>query len=175
MTFKLLKRPVTLLASLSVFSVIALAAALASEAFLGLEPCKLCIYQRWPFLIVAILGAIGVALKKIKGLPEAMIGISGVAMLTNAIIATYHTGVEQKWWVSQVDGCVVPSFSNEKQSILENIMSAPTGRCDEIPWQDPLIGLSMANYNVIICFGLFCVCAASLYAIKTCPKGSSPP
>ncbi len=27
-------------------------------------------------------------------------------------------------------------------------------RCDEIPWADPILNLSMANYNVIFCLGL---------------------
>ena len=72
-----------------------------------------------------------------------------------------------KWWISQVEGCAVPNFGDgEPQSILEDILSAPTAACADIPWQDPIIGLSMANYNVILCFGIAVVCILSIIIRK---------
>lgn len=165
--FTFIKCPVAMLASVMAISVAALLAAFGSEAFLGLEPCQLCIYQRWPFAIVILLGVIGIAFRKVNGLSEAMVGVSGVAFLTNAAIAGYHTGVEQKWWRSAFEGCAVPNWDgDEPQSLLDNILSAPTGRCDEISWQDPLFGLSMANYNVLMGLGLAALCFLSLYLHK---------
>lgn len=159
--FRLLTCPVALFGGIALLSVFALAAALYSEVALGLEPCILCIYQRFPFVIGAVFGVLGLIL---RGKPRAMVALlnlTGLNFLINSGIALYHTGVEQKWWMSAVEGCAVPNFSDDPQSILENILSAPTARCDEIPWQDPLIGLSMANYNVILCFGIFAVCVLS--------------
>ena len=165
--FSLLRCPFAVLLGITVLSFLSLAAALGSEAFLGLEPCILCVYQRWPFAAVIVFGIIGLVMKQRPYIVQSMIALSGLAFLINSGIAFYHTGVEQKWWVSAVDGCLIPGFGDEEpQSILENIMSAPTARCDEIPWQDPIIGLSMANYNVLLCFGLFAVCALSLYLLR---------
>lgn len=160
--FKLLHCPFAVLIGITAISFFSLLAALGSEVFLGLEPCILCVYQRIPYLAVILFGFIGLALKKHAPAPQIMIGLSGLAFALNSVIAFYHTGVEQKWWQSAVEGCAVPNFGNEPQSILENILSAPTANCAEIPWEDPLIGLSMANYNIILCFGLFCVCAVSV-------------
>ena len=169
---KILSCPFVMLSGLALLSITALIAAFASEAFLGLEPCILCVYQRWPYAIVAILSLFGVILckkqKKVDdgcppvpaAVPWIMFG-NALVFLANSIIASYHTGVEQKWWASAVEGCAVPDFGDEPKSILENIMSAPTGNCAEIPWQDPLIGLSMANYNALLCFGLFVICTIS--------------
>lgn len=157
------EHPCYTLGAVAAIAFIALATAFASEAFLGLEPCKLCIYQRWPFAIVILLGIIGLT---IKALRRPALFLSGLAMLVNSGIALYHSGVEQKWWKSAFEGCSVPSaFLNgdKTQSILENIMSAPTARCDEIPWQDPILGLSMANYNILLCFALFIVCALGFW------------
>jgi len=160
--FKLLRCSFVVLIGLTGLSVFALSAALYSEVALGLEPCILCIYQRIPFAIVILLGLTGTALKKKPPIPRAMVGLSGIAFLINSGIAFYHTGVEQKWWTSGVEGCAAPNFGDEEpQSMLENILSAPTANCAEIPWQDPIIGLSMANYNVILCLGLFVTCAIS--------------
>ncbi len=159
---KALSCPPLVLTGLVILSVFALLAAFASEAFLGLEPCILCIYQRWPYAIVAFIGLIALGVRRrVPALARLSVGLSGLVFLANSAIALYHTGVEQKWWASEVEGCAVPDFSDEPQSILQNIMSAPTGNCAEIPWSDPLIGLSMANYNVALCFGLFALCMVS--------------
>lgn len=161
----LLRNPFAVLLGTTVISVLALSAAFISEGFLGLEPCILCIYQRWPYAAVILFGLIG--LKKSPAVQRAMIGLSGVTFLINSAIALYHSGVEQHWWRSAVEGCLIPGFgSDEPQNLLDNILSAPSGRCDEIPWQDPLIGLSMANYNAILCFGLFLICMASVALLR---------
>jgi disulfide bond formation protein DsbB len=167
---KLLSCPVAVLAGITAISVFSLLAALGSEVFLGLEPCILCVYQRFPYLAVIVFGTIGLAFRNRPKLPNLMIGLSGITFLVNSGIAFYHTGVEQKWWKSAVEGCAVPRFDDgEPQSILENILSAPTANCAEIPWQDPILGLSMANYNVLLCFGLFAICAFSFVRLKTRP------
>lgn len=151
----ILNCPYAVMALVTLLSFTALAAAFSSEAFLGLEPCILCIYQRWPYAIVLLIGIVTLVLKKHLGIA---VGVSGLAFLVNSGIAAYHTGVEQHWWKSAVEGCKVSFPTDAKQSLLENIMSAPTASCDTIPWQDPVLNLSMANYNAVFCFGLFVVC-----------------
>ena len=164
---KLLTCPVTMLGGIAGVSLFSLTAALFSEVALGLEPCILCIYQRIPFVIGVLLGIAGLFLRNKPAALNALIGFLGLTFLVNSGIALYHTGVEQKWWVSAVEGCSVPSFSDEPQSMLENILSAPTANCAEIPWQDPILGLSMANYNVLLCFGIFAACVLSVLMRRT--------
>jgi disulfide bond formation protein DsbB len=154
--------PHVIAAGLAGVSVVALIAAFASEAFLGLEPCKLCIYQRWPYVVAAILGTMGfIAHARPRLLAGTLAGCT-LSFGVNACIALYHSGVERHWWASAVEGCAVPDFAAAPQTMLENILSAPTGRCDEIPWADPLLGLSMANYNVAL--GLV-LAVVSLYTL----------
>lgn len=163
-----------ILSAIVAISAFALAAALISEVVLGLEPCILCIYQRIPFVIVIILGLAGLFLRK-NGRATALITLlCGIAFLVNAGIAFYHSGVELHWWRSAVEGCAVNFESNEPQSVLENILSAPTARCDEIAWSDPVLGLSMANYNFVLCLGLFMAYMLSLVA-RRCRKDSTFP
>ena len=151
-----------------------LTAAFIAEGLLELEPCILCIYQRYPFAIGLLLGIIGLGLRKEKKVAAALLGICGINFLLNSLIAAYHTGVEQHWWKSAVEGCsVVFLDDSSSKSILENIMSAPMGDCSKIPWQDPILGLSMANYNIALCFGLFIFCIVSAVMVaKTKPPHS---
>lgn len=172
MMWNILKCPVLVLSGAVAVSIFALAAAFGAEAFLGLEPCILCIYQRWPFAIVAAVGGIALIRRKRPCAVSAALSVSALAFLINSTIAFYHTGIEQKWWASALEGCAVPNFGGAPQSILENIMSAPTGRCDEPSWFDPIFGLTMANYNVVLCLGLAAVCAISLY-LRYAQKGQT--
>lgn len=140
---------------MALIAVAALGMALISQYFFGLEPCILCIIQRYPYGIVIALGFIGFALSfKCKKAVAAIMGIVGVTFLTNSVIAFYHTGVEQKWWPSHLEGCAVPDLGSDPDNILAALETSQAARCDEIPWADPILNLSMANYNVAFCLGL---------------------
>lgn len=143
--------PIAVLGVLVAVSAAALAAALVGQYGFGLHPCPLCIYQRIPYAVVIGLGLIGIVLSmKINvKIGAAVIALCGIAFLVNSSIAFYHVGVEQKWWAS--GACSVPDFSmlsfEEMQARINN---APAVSCDAIPWQ--MFGISMAGYNVILCF-----------------------
>ncbi|MFK7839020.1 MAG: disulfide bond formation protein B [Bdellovibrionales bacterium] len=174
----LLSCPIAMFCGIAGVSFFALFAALYSEVVLDLQPCPLCIYQRIPFLIGGVLGIIGLFLRQRPKIVDSIIGLAGLGFLVNSGIAFYHSGVERKWWESAVEGCNVnldallaPETEVSTQSILQDIMSAPTANCAEIPWEDPLLGLSMANYNVLLCFGIFVACVLSLLIRKTYGSG----
>ena len=90
--------------------------------------------------------------------------------MTGAAIASYHTGVEQHWWASALEGCKV-SFDTGEKSLMERIMSTPAARCDEIPWADPVLNLSMAAWNVIVSLILAALSAASAILIARKANG----
>jgi disulfide bond formation protein DsbB len=137
------------------FSATALGMAFISQYAYGLHPCVLCIYQRVPYALIILFGVLGLGLGRSS--PRAIHIFTGLTALTfaaNAIIAFYHTGVERKWWTSFLEGCSVPSLEGNITDVLAQIAATPVVRCDEIPWTDPVIGLSMANYNVLFCLAL---------------------
>ena len=142
---------------------LALAAALVSQYVYGLQPCVLCIYQRVPYGIVIALGILGIVLggKNPKYGPP-LLGLTAGAFALNAVIAFYHSGVERHWWKSFLEGCAVPDMEGDITDVLARIAATPAARCDEIPWTDPVFGLSMANYNVMVCLAL---AMAALYAL----------
>jgi disulfide bond formation protein DsbB len=141
--------------SFAVFSAAALGMAFISQYAYGLHPCILCIYQRVPYALIILFGVLGLAFSRSS--PRAVhlfTGLTALTFLANAIIAFYHTGVERKWWTSFLEGCSVPSLEGNITDVLAQIAATPVVRCDEIPWTDPVIGLSMANYNVLFCLVL---------------------
>ncbi|MGB5863066.1 MAG: disulfide bond formation protein B [Sulfitobacter sp.] len=124
-------------------SVAILAGAYAFQHIGGMAPCKLCLWQRWPH-ISAI--SIGVVLMLTGEWRMAWLGV--VAMLSTAMIGIYHVGVEQDWWEGPTS-CSAGDISNlDPQALLDQILTAPLVRCDDIAWQ--LAGISMAGWNAIL-------------------------
>lgn len=136
-------------------SVALLLGALAFQYLGGLAPCKLCIVQRWPHVAAAVAGA-GALL-----IPGIWLPLAGLlAALTTAAVGLYHAGVELTWWEGP-DTCTSgPVGSLTPEQLMEQIMTAPLVRCDEIAWS--FAGLSMASWNAIISLGLAALWVAAI-------------
>ena len=122
--------------------------ALAFQYIGDLPPCKLCYWQRYPHF-----AAIGIGVVALVTGMAALAALGALAALSTAGVGLYHVGVEQKWWqgpTSCSGGGNVGALSTE--DLLNQIMSAPLVRCDEIPWQ--MLGLSMAGWNMVLSLGL---------------------
>lgn len=131
----------------------ALSMAFIAEKVYGLDPCILCLYQRAPYAIAIFLGIVAVwAANLLPRLAPWALGVLGLVFSANIMIAAYHTGVERGWWKSFLEGCAVPSLEGNITDVLAQIEARTDApRCDEIPWADPILGLSMANYNILFC------------------------
>ena len=131
----------------------ALAAALASQYWGDLQPCVLCIYQRYAYLGAAAFGLLGLIAGPRTGARRAAVALAGLAFLTGAAIAAFHVGVEQQWWRGTAE-CHGPAF-DPNASIAElrkQLLGTRFIPCDEVPWS--LFGISMAGYNVLASLGL---------------------
>ncbi|HNQ92545.1 MAG TPA: disulfide bond formation protein B [Alphaproteobacteria bacterium] len=151
-------RAVAILVTL--FSALALGAGFTAQFGFGLKPCELCLIQRIPFAINILLGIVGtIWLARTR----MIIVLSGLVYLVNSGIAFFHSGVERHWWTS-FSGCSTPDLSGSIEDLMARIEKTDVTRCDDIPWQ--LFGLSMANYNVMMCAGLGMACLLYLVLRK---------
>ncbi|MDH3702108.1 MAG: disulfide bond formation protein B [Alphaproteobacteria bacterium] len=133
-------RPLPVLAALAAAT---LAIAYASQYLGGLEPCQLCLYQRWPWWAVLAIAGTGLWPKTNDRLRRALTGLCGGILLGGAALAFFHAGVEQGWWegLASCGGGSVPGSLAEMQKMLNQ----PIVRCDQPAWT--LFGVSMAGYN----------------------------
>jgi len=143
-----------------------LSAAWAFQYGFGYPPCELCLYQRYPYMAVAALGAIAFFTKKHPSLgthrtARGFLVLIAFLMLLDAGIALDHVGVEQAWW--QGPGVCTPSFDGAMtyEELRDAILSAPPVRCDVPAWT--LFGISMAGYNFLLALAL---AAFGIYAFK---------
>ena len=130
-------------------SVFALAAAFTAQYGFGLRPCILCLTQRVPFAVTALLGA--VAFTRAEPLRRRLVLIAGLLFLLNAAVAVYHVGVEHHWWASP--GCSGEAGQAVSVSGLAARMNIPAQvPCDQPPWD--WHGLTMAGLNIFYSAGL---------------------
>jgi len=126
---------------------------------LGYPPCALCIWQRWPHAAAIAIGAIALAV------PHAALPMAGaLAALATAAVGVYHTGVERAWWDGPSTCSSLPPGQLSPQELMEQIMTAPLVRCDEVAWS--LAGLSMASWNAILSVGLAVLWLAAARAAR---------
>jgi len=129
-------------------SVALLGGALFFQYVLGMAPCELCIWQRWPHVVAAGLGLV------VWFVPAAPVFVLGAAAAAaSGVIGLYHTGVERGWLAGPTACSGAPDFGSlTAEQMLERVLAAPVVRCDEVAWQ--MLGLSMASWNAVLSFAL---------------------
>jgi disulfide bond formation protein DsbB len=136
-----------------------LLAAFAFQHIGGLAPCAMCLWQRWPHAAAVVIGGLGAVLP-VAGLAA----LGGLAMLTNAGISLYHTGVERAWWEgpSSCSGGGGDLGAMDVADLLNPDAGSGIVMCDEVAWQ--MLGLSMASWNGLACLALAAIWVMALRA-----------
>ena len=114
---------------------------------MGLQPCKMCYWQRYPHGVAAFLGGV------ILIAPLLWVKMLGaVSASITSFIGFYHAGVEKKWWEGP-QSCTSGDIQNlSTDALFEKILNAPVVRCDDIPWE--FLNISMAGWNGILSLSL---------------------
>lgn len=95
-----------------------------AQHVMGMAPCALCLWERWPYRVLIVLGLLWLALAATRRTGGAVIAALVSATLLAAIgIAFLHVGVEQGWWPSPLPECAAPHFSGG--TIAERLASMP--------------------------------------------------
>lgn len=113
----------------------------------GLQPCELCLLQRWPHRVAIVLGILALILPQ-RLWARALAALGGVTMLVSAGFGLYHTGVERHWWEGPTKCTSGDVSSLSADDLLNQIMAAPLVHCDQVAWS--MWGLSMASWNMLI-------------------------
>lgn len=111
----------------------------------GMAPCQMCIWQRWPFGILTVVGLIGAFTW-----PRTMLILALLVMLASIGLAGYHVGVEQGV-VPLPAGCATVGEASSVEELKAMLKAAPP-TCDQVSFT--LLGLSLAGWNVVGSVGL---------------------
>ena len=141
-------RPIWPLLILLISGAMLAAAVFYFQGHLGLQPCPLCMQQRyWHWAVMGVSALAFVATRVQPKWINWAIVIVGLVLLGSAAMGGYHVAVEQKWVVAQCDiGGTVNASDLSLGNLPDGDLRPP--RCDEIVWS--LMGISMAGYNAMI-------------------------
>jgi disulfide bond formation protein DsbB len=125
-------------------ALVALSLARNSETWLDLVPCTLCLWQRWPYLAIMLVA--GCALYRID-LAGRVLWVAVALFWGNAVLASFHAGVEWGFWPNILTACVP---SGPPAGSVDDLLRAMPTRA--VPCEEAAIrfaGLSMAGWNAI--------------------------
>jgi disulfide bond formation protein DsbB len=127
---------------------------------LGLKPCPLCLEQRYPYYFAIPLAVMVLLGEQVGSSRKVLLGALGaiaLGMLWNAGLATYHAGVEWKWWAGPQDCSGALDNFGTVTDLLRQLETMSPVRCDEAAWR--FLGMSLAGYNALIALALAGVAA----------------
>ena len=111
---------------------------------LGHQPCKLCIYQRIPYILSIFLIIELIFFKKNE---KTTLLLLSLIFIISAFLAFYHVGLEQGFFTESFV-CESKNFSETltKDQLLEQLKQNATN-CKDVTFK--VLGLSLASINVI--------------------------
>ena len=125
------------------YSLFAIFFALYIEFVLEYKPCKLCLYQRIPYVIAIFISFIGYNYFKNDKILILIIVIFSVSFF----ISGYHYGIENNFF-EEFSGCTAKSLgTTDKQEILKSLNDNITS-CKDVNFK--LFGISLAGINLLL-------------------------
>ena len=125
------------------YSLFAIFFALYVEHFLGYKACKLCLYQRIPYLVAIFISFLGYNYLKNDKILILIIVIFSVSFF----ISGYHYGIENNFF-EEFSGCTAKSLgTTDKQEILKSLNDNITS-CKDVNFK--LFGISLAGINLLL-------------------------
>ena len=124
--------------------VLSLISAFVIEYGLGHKPCKLCLYQRYPYYISVLLLMSIFVLKKNIGIHFLVLSI---VFFIGSIVAFYHFGIEQGFF-KESSVCTAENLNQilSKEDLLKQLKQN-TISCKDVTFR--FLGLSLASINTI--------------------------
>ena len=131
-----------------IFSLLSLIIALYIEFFLGYSPCKLCIYQRMPYLIAIFITFLG------RSYYKNLIWLYALLLIffSSFLLSGYHFGIEQGVF-NEFSGCTGNSLNITDKNELLKLLNTEVNSCKNVDFK--IFGLSLASINLLLSFLIF--------------------
>ena len=126
------------------YSLLAIFFALYIEYILQFKPCKLCLFERIPYILAIIIINIKFLFKKYEKIYLLLISL---IFASATLLSFYHFGIEQGF----IEESMVCDLNNQNNSLnvedILNQLKENTISCKDVTFR--LLGLSLATINTI--------------------------
>ncbi|MDE2333063.1 MAG: disulfide bond formation protein B [Rhodospirillales bacterium] len=122
--------------------------AMGLERWGGLVPCALCLAERWPWRLAAVIALMGILT------PPRRAGLMGwvvvLILLAGVALSVVHVGVEWRLWPSPAPECQAPQFhAGTIAQRLASLPAKPSRACEDATYLIPGLPISMAMMNLL--------------------------
>ena len=121
--------------------------ALGSQYLGGLQPCEICLLERWPYYIAIVVAAFGFSVRGYGAPRRVAMWLIVLLFAASTGLAAYHVAVEQHWIAGPTactGGIGQASSPDELRKMLE---ARQPVQCDVVQWS--IFGVSLAGLNLI--------------------------
>ena len=125
------------------YSLLAIFFALYVEHVLGYKPCKLCLYQRIPYIVSIFISFVGYNYFKNDKILILIVVIFSISVL----ISGYHYGIENNIF-EEFSGCNTGSLEIIDKSELLKSLNDNVPSCKDVNFK--LFGISLAGINFLL-------------------------
>jgi len=125
------------------YSLFAIFFVLYVEYILQYKPCKLCLYQRVPYIIAIFISFVGYNYFKNNKILILIVIIFSIS----ALISGYHFGIENNIF-EEFSGCTTKSLEITDKSELLKSLNDNISNCKDVNYK--LFGISLAGINLFL-------------------------
>ena len=125
------------------YSLLAIFFALYVEYILQYKPCKLCLYQRVPYIVAIFISFVGYNYIKNDKILILVIMIFSISVL----ISGYHYGIENDIF-EEFSGCTASTLGIIDKSELLKSLNDNVSSCKDVNFK--LFGISLAGINLLL-------------------------
>ena len=126
----------------------------------GIQPCHLCLMQRWAYYGgIPLAAAVWLAFSLNPAAARWGLALLGLMLAASAVFGAYHAGVEWKFW----PGPGTCTGTGELGGGLPSLTDEPVIACDDAAIRSPSGFLSLAGWNAVISAALSALAFSSLW------------
>ena len=127
-----------------IFSILAIFFALYIEYYLQYKPCKLCLYQRIPYIIAIFISFVGFNYYK----NDSILLLVILIFILSFLISGYHYGIEKNIF-EEFSGCATNNIEiTDKTKLLKTLSENIPNSCKDVNFK--LFGISLAGINSVL-------------------------
>ena len=129
-----------------ILSIIAISSALIAEYVFNLLPCKMCLYQRYPYYFIISIFILFYFFRKTSSVWFYI--LTELAIIFGLFYSIWHVGIEQKLLPGPYSCSESLNEVGTIEKLKEQIVNQAIINCNDISWS--MLGLSAATINTIL-------------------------
>jgi disulfide bond formation protein DsbB len=121
-------------------------AALGSQYLGGLQPCELCLAERWPYYAAIVVALLALGLRG-RWYRQPAMWLIVLLFAASTCLGAYHVAIEQHWIAGPTACTGGIGGASSPDQLLKMLQSRQPVQCDVVQWS--IFGVSLAGLNLI--------------------------